>query len=461
MRWATMMTHFRPMSLRLRLTLWLSLLALSIWGVSTAVAWYQVRKEVNEVFDAQQILFAQRLASSDLHNVLVNNPLKLKERNKNLKSYDDDALAFAIFTEKGELLLSDGNNGNNFIFAPLNHRFSTTRIREDDDPWRIFWLPDKQNHLIVAVGQEIEFRQELVTSMILGQMWIWFASLPFLLTLIIWAISRELRSLKRLSQQLSSRSPDDTSLLPVKNLPKEVLPLVNNLNQFFDRTSSMLLRERRFTSDAAHELRSPLAALRVQTELAQLAGQDKAMQEKALSNLLSGIDRANQLVEQLLTLSRLDNLKQLEELEEIHWDKLIPSLIGELYFQAQARNIELSFELQGLAKVNAGKSLLLSLMLRNLVDNAIRYCPEKSDIKIILQPHQLIVEDNGTGVEQEALDKLGQRFYRPAGNNEKGCGLGLSIVKRIADLHHYQVRFENVITPQQVISGFRVIVKFH
>lgn len=458
MPWEKMTKHLKPMSLRFRLTCFISLAALSIWLISTAVAWYQVRKEVNEVFDAQQILFAQRLASSDLQHLLTAHPLELKEKKKKLKSYDDDALAFAIFTESGQLLLSDGNNGENFIFAPKPNQFSKAKLHNDDDLWRIFWLPEKQGNLVIAVGQEIEFRQELVSHMILGQMWIWFASLPFLLTMIIWTISRELRNLKNLSQQLNARAPDDNSLLPTQNIPKEIMPLVVNLNQFFERTATILLRERRFTSDAAHELRSPLAALRVQTELAQLADDDEIMRHKALNNLLKGIDRANQLVEQLLTLSRLDNLKQLENLEPIIWDKLIPSLVAELYFSAQKRQIELLFEPQGLPPLKQGKVLLVSLLVRNLIDNAIRYCPTGSAVKIILQQDRLIVEDNGRGVEPVELDKLGQRFYRPAGQNEKGSGLGLSIVHRIADLHHYQVRFENVLNEQQQISGFRATV---
>lgn len=460
MYWVKMMKQFKPMSLRFRLTCFISLAAIIIWLISTALAWYQVQKEADDVFDAQQILFAQRLASSDLHNLLESRPIK-KEKKKKLKSYDDDALAFAIFTQQGELLLSDGYNGDNFIFAPKPHQFSTALIQNDDDKWRIFWLPEKQGNLVIAVGQEVEFRQELVNEMILGQMWIWFASLPLLLTMIIWTISREFRSLKNLSQQLSARKPDDNQLLSVQNIPSEILPLVQNLNQFFDRTSNMLLRERRFTSDAAHELRSPLTALRVQTELAQLADQDEQMRHKALANLLQGIDRASQLIEQLLTLSRLDNLKQLDELEEISWHQLLPSLIGELYFYAQKRQIELQFEQQAMPATQQGKALLLSLMVRNLIDNAIRYCPENSKVRLILQKDSLIVEDNGNGVDPNDLDKLGQRFYRPAGQNEKGSGLGLSIVHRIADLHHYQVRFENLIDENQQIGGFRALIIFN
>lgn len=454
-----MMKIRKPKSLRFRLIITLSLTALLIWLASTTVAWFQVRKEVNEVFDAQQILFAQRLASSDLRHILSKN--LPKETHKQLKKarnrYDDDAFAFAIFTDQGRVVLSDGNNGDNFIFAP-QQQFSVTPIRGDDDQWRIFWLPVNKGQLVIAVGQEVDYRNDLINKMVFGQMWIWFASLPFLLGIIVWIITRELRSLKQLSNQLEQRKPDDVSLLPTDNLPTEIVPLVQNLNQFFDRTSTMLLRERRFTSDAAHELRSPLSALRIQTEVAQLAGDDAALREQALQNLTQGIDRATQLIEQLLTLSRLDSLKSLENSEEIHWDKLIPSLIAELYFQAQKRQMDLQFELIATPQVAFGQPLLLSLMLRNLIDNAIRYCPEGSTIKVILSVDRIVVEDNGGGVNEADLAKLGQRFYRPAGQNEKGSGLGLSIVHRIAQLHHYQVRLENVKNPEGYINGFRALI---
>ena len=434
--------NWHKRSLRFRLIATLSLVSVLVWLISTAVAWFQVRKEVNQVFDAQQILFAERLASSDLRHLLIDRHNPQPRRPFKKHRFDDDALAFAIFTTDGNIVLSDGENGDNFIYAPKKG-FSLTRIRDDDDDWRIFWLPVAGGRLIVAVGQEQEYRDELINQMVFGQMWIWFAGLPFLLAALGLIIRRELRSLKEVGEQVAKRPPDDTSLLPTDNLPTEILPLIQNLNQFFDRTSATLLRERRFTSDAAHELRSPLAALRIQTEVAQLAGDDAHLREQALENLTKGIDRATQLIEQLLTLSRLDNLKELENLQEIHWEQLIPSLMGELYFHAEKHQITLAFEPIAEPPVKMGQLLLLALMLRNLIDNAIRYCPTGSHVKVRLEKNNILVEDNGGGVDEADLAKLGQRFYRPAGQNEKGSGLGLSIVRRIAELHHYQLNLSN------------------
>ena len=434
--------NWHKRSLRFRLIATLSLVSVLVWLISTAVAWFQVRKEVNQVFDAQQILFAERLASSDLRHLLIDRHNPQPRRPFKKHRFDDDALAFAIFTTDGTIVLSDGENGENFIYAPQKG-FSLSKIRDDDDDWRIFWLPVAGGRLMVAVGQEQEYRDELINKMVFGQMWIWFAGLPFLLAALGLIIRRELRSLKEVGEQVAKRPPDDASLLPTDNLPTEILPLIQNLNQFFDRTSATLLRERRFTSDAAHELRSPLAALRIQTEVAQLAGDDAHLREQALENLTKGIDRATQLIEQLLTLSRLDNLKELENLQEIHWEQLIPSLMGELYFHAEKHQITLAFEPIAAPPVKRGQPLLLALMLRNLIDNAIRYCTAGSQVKVRLEKDKILVEDNGGGVDEADLAKLGQRFYRPAGQNEKGSGLGLSIVRRIAELHHYQLNLSN------------------
>ena len=444
--------NWRNRSLSFRLIITLSLVSVCVWLLSTTVAWFQVRKEVNQMFDAQQILFAERLASSDLRNILIGHHREFKRPPFKKARFDDDALAFAIFTPDGDIVLSDGENGENFIFAPKKG-FSKSRIRGDDDEWRIFWLPVAGGRLMIAVGQEQEYRDDLINQMVFGQMWIWFASLPFLLAALGLIIRKELRGLKQIGEQVAQRTPDDTSLLKTDNLPSEVLPLIQSLNQFFDRTSTMLLRERRFTSDAAHELRSPLAALRIQTEVAQIAGEDSILREQALDNLTKGIDRATQLVEQLLTLSRLDNLKELDNLQEIHWEQLIPSLIGELYFHAEKHQIDIQFEEDGIPPTKKGQPLLLSLMLRNLIDNAIRYCPEGSRIKVQLKKHKISVEDNGGGVEEADLAKLGQRFYRPAGQNEKGSGLGLSITHRIAELHHYKVRLKNTTDSNSVRTG--------
>lgn len=445
--------------LHLRLIIILSLVSLLLWLAVGGIAWTKAKAETDNVFDTQQILFAQRLATSNLRQILkrqhsgkmIGTVRPLRHIPK--KVLDSNALAFAIFTQQGDMILSDGDSGDHIAFSPVRG-FTTQQF--DQDSWRIFWLPSAGGELIIAVGQELEYRKDVVTNMILSQLLVWLAGLPILLALIVFVINRELSPLKRLRQKLLQRSPDDNSPLTIPQLPLEIQPLVNSLNQFFNRTSHMLLRERRFTSDAAHELRSPLTALRVQTEIVQLAGDDHKMRNQALIHLTTSIDRATQLIEQLLTLSRLDSIIELDSLEAIDWQSLINSLLEERSFAANKKQITLIFEQQGTPIAQLGQPLLISLMLQNLINNAIHYCPNGSLVVITLYPDRLVIYDNGKGVHIEELEKLGQRFYRPAGQNEKGSGLGLSIVKRIAELHHYSLTFSNRITQ----SGFQIEITF-
>ena len=239
------------------------------------------------------------------------------------------------------------------------------------------------------------------------------------------------------------RDPDSEKPLNATGVPSEVRPLVESLNQLFARTHAMMVRERRFTSDAAHELRSPLTALKVQTEVAQLSDDDPKARKKALLQLHSGIDRATRLVDQLLTLSRLDSLDNLQDVAEIPLEDLLQSSVMDIYHTAQQAKIDvrLTLNVQGIKRT--GQPLLLSLLVRNLLDNAVRYSPQGSVVDVTLNADNFIVRDNGPGVTPEALARIGERFYRPPGQTATGSGLGLSIVQRIAKLHGMNVEFGN------------------
>lgn len=453
-----MMKLWNKNSLRFRLIWILSISAFLIWTGSTAIAWFQAKKEINQMFDMQQILFAKRLASSDLGLILSERKSRMNSfrHPRRPKHYDDDALAFAIFTHDGFRVVSDDAKGNNIPFSP-SRGFNSVIPEGENEPWRIFWMPYENRHFLIAVGQKQGYRDEIVEEMVLAQMWVWLAGLPVLIGLMIFLITKEMNILRLVGKEMEERSPEAVQPLSTQQVPNEILPLVTGLNGFFDRTSNMLQRERRFTSDAAHELRSPLAGLRVQAELAQMLGDDAALRNDALNNLTQGIDRASQVIEQLLTLSRLDNLNQLDDLQRISWCEISQSVISECYFKAEKNQMTLMLEKINEPIAIQGQSVLLSLMLRNVIDNALKYCPNGTQINVRLDTHQIVVEDNGLGVNDEDLDKLGQRFYRPTGQNEKGSGLGLSIVLRIAQLHHIRVKLENRQNEQEGNTGLRVI----
>ncbi len=212
------------------------------------------------------------------------------------------------------------------------------------------------------------------------------------------------------------------------------------LNGLFSRISAMMHRERRFTSDAAHELRSPLAALQVQSEVIQLAADDEAMRTHALQQLDAGITRATRLVDQLLTLSRVEADDARSAFQSVDLQRTLQdTLIAQLPL---ADNAGVTLRLHAQAEpVIQGHPLLLSLLVRNLLDNAIRYTPAGSDVDLWLEANSLRIEDNGTGVSEADLQRLGERFWRPAGQEKSGSGLGLSIVRNIAHLHDMQIAF--------------------
>ncbi|WP_459176440.1 quorum sensing histidine kinase QseC [Ewingella americana] len=457
-----MKRHFKDLSLRLRLILLFGLLALVTWLVASLVAWHQTRHNINEVFDTQQMLFAKRLAATGVGDMLLqNHEVRLPETktlmHKGERGHtDDDALTFAIFDLQGKMLLNDGENGKKIRFDKNTQGFTDSEIDNDDDQWRLLWLTTADGRFRVAVGQEYDYREDMAWNLVSGQLLPWLACLPILLLAMMIMIGLELRPLRRVADDLHRRAPDDASPLSTDRVPCEVLPLVESLNSLFTRTGDMLVRERRFTSDAAHELRSPLAALRVQTEVVQLSGDDTNMREHALENLTISIDRATRLVDQLLTLSRLESFSGLDELEPVDWAGLIAPVVGAQDAAAHAKGIVLRFEQTGDPAPIQGQSLLLSLMLRNLVDNAVRYSPVGSKVTVRLSEQGIDVDDQGPGISDEHLARLGERFYRPPGQEQTGSGLGVSIVKRIAQLHGLSVVYRN-----RAEGGLQVQVRQH
>jgi two-component system sensor histidine kinase QseC len=431
------------MSLRLRLTLLFILLTLVAWSCASFIAWQQTTHKLNKLFDTQQMLFAKRLSVMDFNELRVASPqLRTKKKIKH-GHLDDDALAFAIFTTDGRMVLNDGDNGQDIPYHYRREGFDDGRINNDDDEWRFLWITTADEKYRIAVGQEWDYRQEMALDIVTSQLAPWLVALPLMVLLLILLLSRELAPLKKLTRTLRSRTPDSDEQLSAEGVPGEVRPLVEALNQLFTRSHDMMMRERRFTSDAAHELRSPLTALKVQTEVAQLSMDDPQSREKALSQLHAGIDRATRLVEQLLTLSRLDSLAELDDVEQIRLADLLQSSVMDIYHPAQQAGIELRLHVNASDVTRKGQALLLSLLVRNLLDNAVRYSPRGSTVDVTLNAHDFTVRDNGPGISADALARIGERFYRPPGQDEPGSGLGLSIVQRIAALHQMTVVFSN------------------
>ncbi len=271
-----------------------------------------------------------------------------------------------------------------------------------------------------------EIAEHLVKPMLIA--------LPALAILLVIAIGFALAPLRQLARDVSSRAPDHLDPLPAANLPTEVAPLVTRLNSLFADIVRALENERRFTADAAHELRTPLAALKAQAQVA-LASVDTIERQHALSQILVGCDRATHLVAQLLTLARLD-ADTAQPMQTLALRPIAEQVLAMSAGDAIESGCELTLR-DGDATI-LGDAVLLQVLLRNLIDNALRH-GKATQIEVSItarQGHALLsISDNGRGIAEDERERVKQRFYRSASADFSGSGLGLSIVKRITELH--------------------------
>lgn len=436
----------KKMSLRLRLIISFLIVSTCVWTAAAVISWQESRDQMDEFFDTYQLLLARQLSTADWTNLTAD---MQKKSNRLIENVDDDgeeedeALGFAVFNRRGEMIFNDDENGRDFIYTPEASGFINQKIGRKKDMWRIFWLTSADKNFTIAVGQELEFRDDAALELVEETLLPWLVGLSVLLLAVIWMVSRELRPLRRIADELSERDSDNLHPLSLSGQASEILPLIKAINTQFSRIEQMLQRERGFISDSAHELRSPLTALKVQLEVAQLADDDAAARHQALQKLNQGIDRSTRLVEQLLALSRLDSAAAAANDEPLDWPALVNTAVNEQLPAAEEKKINVKTSTDGSAPTTCGQPLLWALLLRNLLDNAVRYSPEEAQISIELKDETLSVTNSNTVVAAEYLPRLKERFFRPAGQKSTGSGLGLSIVERIAELHRCRVALTN------------------
>ncbi|MBQ9182771.1 MAG: hypothetical protein IJ143_03210 [Neisseriaceae bacterium] len=309
--------------------------------------------------------------------------------------------------------------------------------RTDGRKWRVLRLTAPDGSTVVAVGQNKSVRYQTVNSAIKAQLIPWILALPLLLLALSLSMRISLRPLNKLAQHLHHREAQDDSPIE-ERVPREMQPLVYSLNRLFFRIQETIKREQRFTSDAAHELRSPLAALKVQAEVLAMSDTEEE-QTHALVNILDSIDRSERLIGQLLALSRLDSNTGDTLNEVIDWASISEKVLQNSARNAREKHIQLKREVfsGSLKEVLplTGNPTLIELMLRNLIDNAIRYTPIEGEVVLEMGDDFVRVIDNGKGIDPAYLPRIRERFFRPPGQKESGSGLGLSIIDRIATLH--------------------------
>jgi two-component system OmpR family sensor kinase/two-component system sensor histidine kinase QseC len=286
---------------------------------------------------------------------------------------------------------------------------------------------------------------------------------PLLGLAVWWMIARALQPLKRVAVDVRSR--DAGALEPVEavNLPEEVEPLVTALNALLGRLSTFFEKQRAFVADAAHELRSPLTALKLQIQVLRRS-HDEQSRSQAVASLADGVDRASRLVDQLLALARSESVggpSTLTSAAPVPLGEIARQALADTVPYASSRNINLTLEADDKVKV-AGDKAALSIMVRNLADNAVRYCPPGATVLVALTALPsgsalLTVDDSGPGIPEAERERVLDRFYRREANEsgESGTGLGLAIVKNIAIQHGAQLTLGS-----SALGGLRVEVEF-
>lgn len=292
-------------------------------------------------------------------------------------------------------------------------------------------------------------------------------SLPFL-AIIIWIIvSRGLAPLNRAATEISNRAPTQLTPVDLDKIPAEIKPLIQELNDLFERLAETLEREKRFASDAAHELRTPLAILSTQTQIAIRAKTDEDRYE-ALAKIVSGVRRSGHIIHQLLTLSRMVPQASVEAPVIFNLGEPALEMVAELVPQALTKEIEIELDAPEPTYIK-GNSVAISILLRNLIDNAMRYSPEEGLVIVSTRnlteqnKVQLIVRDTGPGIPEELRERVFERFFRALGNKAAGSGLGLGIVKQIVKLHRGKITLRTPQDPEndpKANKGLEIVIEF-
>jgi two-component system sensor histidine kinase QseC len=325
-------------------------------------------------------------------------------------------------------------------FMPLDATgYGWTRI--DGTSWRTYAVWNERHTMQLQIAESLGYRESFPRSLL----WELAAALALLLPagvmLVWWILASSFRTVRSTARVVAARAADDLDPVPVSNLPQEMAPLLASFNRLLQRVRDTLLLERRFTADAAHELRTPLAAIRASAQVMQGA-RDADEFDDAATDLLSSVDRGTRLMEQLLSLTRIDASAHLAgALGDVDLEAVVQVQVDEQEHFAGQFDIGIRAEA---APVHAhGDFNLLSVLLRNLIDNAIRYSPPDTEITVCCAMEAggpvLRVSDQGPGVPDALRSRIFERFFRASNAAGYGSGLGLSIVQRIAEIHGARV----------------------
>ena len=421
-----------PRSLQGRvLALVLSLVAVVWFGTST-LTWFDAHRELDELLDAHLAQAAALLVVQQSHEGAEE---EQDPDSPTLHRYAP-TVVFQVFHE-GRLTLRSASAPDSPMLnlgANNDEGFGTVSIA--GSAWRVFATRAGDRDLQVFVGEQMGARSSILWAVMRSTLWPTLLALPLLSLAIWWAVRQGVDPLTRLERQLAERHPEALTPVSVEGTPTEMEPMLIALNGLFSRIDTLIESERRFTADAAHELRTPIAAIRTQAQVA-MGESDDVKRKHALQSTLAGCDRAARLVEQLLTLSQLD-AGVAPSLVRIELNAVVREAIAELVPFALGKRQLIEFDDTENCTVR-GDVTLISVLVRNLVDNAIRYSPPGGRVRVALtrtpSDVHLEVQDSGPGLSPADMARVGERFFRVVGSGQSGSGLGWSIIRRIVTAH--------------------------
>jgi two-component system, OmpR family, sensor histidine kinase QseC len=421
---------------------------LVVWLATATYVWLEAQHEVDELLDAHlaqsaALLVVQQNATPEDEETLLDAPTLHKYANR---------VAYQVFDD-GRLVM----HSPNVMHTPMapHTKGYETRTLPDGKSWRVFASPGRDRDVQIYVAEQVDSRDEILKAVLHGFLPPLGIALPLLLLGLWWNVRAGLQPLQRLRQALLKRDTQTLDPIRLPETPQEVQPLLDALNDLLQRLAHRMETERRFTADAAHELRTPIAAIRAQAQVALTSAADDQVRQQALQSTLTGCDRASRVVEQLLTLARVETPKDVAS-EVFRIDQLAQQVMADLSPEALRRGQVLEL-LAPDALSMRGQSTLWQVLLRNLIDNALRYSPDGATVRIQAQrlssgQVEVSVQDSGPGLSADDVARLGERFFRVLGTSATGSGLGWSIVRQIAALQHIEVQ----VSSSQALGGLQV-----
>jgi len=451
-----------PLSLLVEILDWLLAPLIILWPVSVVVTFWVANHIANVPYDRALRDSATALAQTVRFEGTRAGMALPAGAATFLRADELDTIYFQVRGTRGEVLGGDRELPE--IFPDEDQSPNVVYFRDDlwhDEEVRIAYMylyPPEAPHrrVLIQVGETLKKRQQLANEIIAGIIVPQFFLFPFAALLVWFGLERGTLPLERLRQRLLQRRPSDLSPIDEHDVPEEITPLVQAFNRLMERLAQVHKAQERFIADAAHQMRTPLAGLRTQLEFA-LRQSDPQELQASMERIRASVERASHAISQLLSLARSQS-ETPPQFEPVEVNELVREVTQEFVAQALAKRIDLGFEAAPEPAMVEGSPLLLREMFSNLVDNAIRYTPVGGRVTARVKAREFVVlevEDNGIGIDEQQRELIFERFYRAAGTETIGSGLGLPIVRSIAAQHHAAVQVKP--NPAERGSVFTVV----